>query len=199
MKIGIVGSGAMGSVYGALLADAGNELWLLDRWREHIEAMRARGLRCQGASGDRTVEVRATTDAAEAGPLRARDRRHQGHGHRGCGARCGADDRAGQPGARDPERPRQCRAHPEGAARRQPAVRHRRRLRRRDRGAGPRPSQRHGGDQPRRALRRHLGAPRAGRCDLARGGLHGQPVRRPLAGGVEQAGRERRASARSAR
>jgi 2-dehydropantoate 2-reductase len=68
MKIGIVGSGAMGSVYGALLADAGNELWLFDRWREHVEAMRARGLRCEGASGDRTVVVNATTDAAEAGP-----------------------------------------------------------------------------------------------------------------------------------
>jgi 2-dehydropantoate 2-reductase len=68
MKIGIVGSGAMGSVYGALLADAGNELWLFDKWREHIEAMRARGLRCEGASGDRTVRVNATTDAAAAGP-----------------------------------------------------------------------------------------------------------------------------------
>jgi 2-dehydropantoate 2-reductase len=68
MKIGIVGSGAMGSVYGALLASAGNELWLLDRWPEHIAAMRARGLRCAGASGDRTVAVNATTEAAEAGP-----------------------------------------------------------------------------------------------------------------------------------
>jgi 2-dehydropantoate 2-reductase len=68
MKIGIVGSGAMGSVYGALLADAGNELWLFDRWREHVEAMRARGLRCEGASGDRTVVVNATTHAADAGP-----------------------------------------------------------------------------------------------------------------------------------
>jgi 2-dehydropantoate 2-reductase len=68
MKIGVVGSGAMGSVYGALLADAGNELWMLDRWQEHIQAMRAGGLRCQGASGDRTVAVHATADAAEAGP-----------------------------------------------------------------------------------------------------------------------------------
>jgi 2-dehydropantoate 2-reductase len=68
MKIGVVGSGAMGSVYGALLADAGNELWLFDRWREHVEAMQARGLRCEGASGDRTVRVNATTDAALAGP-----------------------------------------------------------------------------------------------------------------------------------
>jgi 2-dehydropantoate 2-reductase len=68
MKIGIVGSGAMGSVYGALLAAAGNQLWLLDQWREHVDAMRAHGLRCTGASGDRTVAVNATTEAAEAGP-----------------------------------------------------------------------------------------------------------------------------------
>jgi 2-dehydropantoate 2-reductase len=67
MKIGIVGSGAMGSVYGALLADAGNELWLFDQWRDHIEAMRKHGLRCTGASGDRTVPVHATSEAAEAG------------------------------------------------------------------------------------------------------------------------------------
>jgi 2-dehydropantoate 2-reductase len=68
MKIGIVGSGAMGSVYGALLADAGNELWLFDKWQEHVDAMRTQGLRCEGASGDRTVAVNATTHAAEAGP-----------------------------------------------------------------------------------------------------------------------------------
>ncbi|MEM7021937.1 MAG: 2-dehydropantoate 2-reductase N-terminal domain-containing protein [Pseudomonadota bacterium] len=68
MKIGIVGSGAMGSVYGALLADAGNTLWMLDSWREHVDAMRAGGLRCEGASGDRSVRVNATTDAVEAGP-----------------------------------------------------------------------------------------------------------------------------------
>jgi 2-dehydropantoate 2-reductase len=68
MKLGIVGSGALGSVYGAILADAGNELWLFDQWRGHVEAMRIRGLRCTGASGDRTVPVHATTDAAAAGP-----------------------------------------------------------------------------------------------------------------------------------
>jgi 2-dehydropantoate 2-reductase len=67
MKIGIVGSGAMGSVYGALLADAGNDVWMFDKWPEHVEAMRTRGLRCEGASGDRTVRVNATTRADEAG------------------------------------------------------------------------------------------------------------------------------------
>jgi len=67
MKIGIVGAGAMGSVYGAILGDAGNEVWLLDVWREHIEAVRARGIRVEGASGDRTVRVNATLDAGEGG------------------------------------------------------------------------------------------------------------------------------------
>ena len=67
MKIAIVGTGAMGSVYAALLASAGHEIWAVDRWREHIDAMRARGLRLEGASGDRTVNLNATTDAREAG------------------------------------------------------------------------------------------------------------------------------------
>ena len=36
MKIAIIGCGAMGSVYAALLADAGNEVWAIDTWQEHI-------------------------------------------------------------------------------------------------------------------------------------------------------------------
>lgn len=67
MKIGIVGAGAMGSVYGGILGDAGDEVWLLDVWKEHIEAIRQRGVRVEGASGDRTVRVNATLDATEAG------------------------------------------------------------------------------------------------------------------------------------
>ncbi len=58
----------MGSVYAGLIASAGHEVWAIDRWREHVEAMRSRGLRVEGASGDRTVRLHATTDAAEAGP-----------------------------------------------------------------------------------------------------------------------------------
>lgn len=67
MKIAIVGTGAMGSVYAAILGDAGHEIWAVDRWAEHVEAMRTRGLRLEGASGDRTVRVHATTEAADAG------------------------------------------------------------------------------------------------------------------------------------
>ena len=57
----------MGSVYAGLFASAGHEVWAIDRWREHVDAMRANGLRLEGASGDRTVKVHATTDARDAG------------------------------------------------------------------------------------------------------------------------------------
>jgi 2-dehydropantoate 2-reductase len=68
LKIAIVGTGAMGSVYAGLFASAGNEVWAIDRWREHIDAIKAKGLRLEGKSGDRTVKIHATTDAKEAGP-----------------------------------------------------------------------------------------------------------------------------------
>jgi 2-dehydropantoate 2-reductase len=68
MKIGIVGAGAMGSVYGGLFAAAGHDVWLVDIWREHIDAIRKNGLRISGASGERTVRPAATTNPSEPGP-----------------------------------------------------------------------------------------------------------------------------------
>jgi len=67
MKICIIGTGAMGSVYAGLLGDAGNDVWALDRWVEHIEAIRNNGLRVHGKSGDRTVRINATTAAKDIG------------------------------------------------------------------------------------------------------------------------------------
>ncbi len=67
MKVAVVGTGAMGSVYAGLLAAAGNEVWAIDPWVEHIEAIRTNGLRVEGASGDRVVSVRASTSPDEAG------------------------------------------------------------------------------------------------------------------------------------
>jgi 2-dehydropantoate 2-reductase len=67
MKIAVVGAGAMGSVYAGLLADAGHEVWAVDSWQEHVDAIRKGGLRVEGASGDRVVRVHATTDAADVG------------------------------------------------------------------------------------------------------------------------------------
>ena len=68
MKIAIVGTGAMGSVYAGLFASAGHEVWAIDRWKEHVDAMRTTGLRLEGASGDRTVRVNATSDFSDPGP-----------------------------------------------------------------------------------------------------------------------------------
>ncbi|HJS49562.1 MAG TPA: 2-dehydropantoate 2-reductase [Gaiellaceae bacterium] len=67
MRIAIVGAGAMGSVYAGLLGSAGNEVWAIDTWVEHVAAIRDRGLRVEGASGDRVVRVSATSDPADSG------------------------------------------------------------------------------------------------------------------------------------
>ncbi|MGI9485271.1 MAG: ketopantoate reductase family protein [Geminicoccaceae bacterium] len=67
MKIAIIGVGAMGSIYAALLADAGHEVFAIDVWKDHVDAIREHGLRVEGASGDRTVtSIHAATDPAEA-------------------------------------------------------------------------------------------------------------------------------------
>ncbi|SHI57409.1 ketopantoate reductase [Shimia gijangensis] len=69
MKIAVMGVGAMGSIYAALLADAGHEVWAVDTWANHVDAINANGLRVEGASGDRTVEtLRATGQIADVGP-----------------------------------------------------------------------------------------------------------------------------------
>ena len=56
MKITIVGTGAMGSVYAALLGKAGHEVWAIDTWPEHMDAIAASGLSVSGASGTFVVD-----------------------------------------------------------------------------------------------------------------------------------------------
>ena len=68
MKVAVVGCGAMGSVYAALLGHAGHEVWAIDNWKDHIDAIKAKGLRLEGASGEHTVRINATTNPADAGP-----------------------------------------------------------------------------------------------------------------------------------
>ena len=68
MKIVVIGVGAMGSIYAALLADAGHDVWAVDTWAPHVDAINNGGLRVEGASGDRTVKtVRATTNIIDVG------------------------------------------------------------------------------------------------------------------------------------
>jgi 2-dehydropantoate 2-reductase len=67
VKIAVVGAGAMGSVYAGILGDAGNEVWAVDVWAEHVEAINRDGLTVDGASGERTVRIRATSDPGDVG------------------------------------------------------------------------------------------------------------------------------------
>jgi 2-dehydropantoate 2-reductase len=62
MKIAVIGCGAMGSIYAALLADAGNDVFAVTPRQETVDAINVKGLRVEGASGDRTVAIRAFAD-----------------------------------------------------------------------------------------------------------------------------------------
>jgi 2-dehydropantoate 2-reductase len=56
MKVAIVGTGAMGSVYTGRFGRAGHEVWAIDVWQEHLDAIASSGLRVSGAGGDFVVE-----------------------------------------------------------------------------------------------------------------------------------------------
>jgi 2-dehydropantoate 2-reductase len=66
MKIAIVGAGAMGSLFGALLAEAGEEVWLVDVWREHVAAIQSNGLSVASEGSQRKIDLKATLDPAAA-------------------------------------------------------------------------------------------------------------------------------------
>jgi 2-dehydropantoate 2-reductase len=69
MKIAIVGTGAMGSVYAGLLGKAGHEVWAIDIWQEHIGAIASAGLTVSGASGSFVVDnLRVAPSPGDAGP-----------------------------------------------------------------------------------------------------------------------------------
>jgi 2-dehydropantoate 2-reductase len=62
MKTAIVGAGAMGSLFGALLSEAGNEVWLYDVWHEHVDAINRNGLQIEREGTTRVARIPATTD-----------------------------------------------------------------------------------------------------------------------------------------
>jgi 2-dehydropantoate 2-reductase len=61
-KTVIVGGGAMGCLFGALLAEGGLDVTIVDIWKEHVDAINRDGLRIVGHGGDRAVRVAATLD-----------------------------------------------------------------------------------------------------------------------------------------
>jgi 2-dehydropantoate 2-reductase len=58
-RIAVLGAGAIGSSVGADLADAGEDVVLIDQWSAHVEAMRTGGLRVVMPDHDLRVPVRA--------------------------------------------------------------------------------------------------------------------------------------------
>ncbi|MBI4573386.1 MAG: NAD(P)-binding domain-containing protein, partial [candidate division NC10 bacterium] len=65
VKIVFVGAGALGSVLGGYLAQAGAGVTLIAR-RAHVEAIRARGLLIEGTRGTQVVRnLQAVVDPAE--------------------------------------------------------------------------------------------------------------------------------------
>jgi len=65
MRICIVGCGAVGSLFAAHLAKAGEaEVWAYDVWKDHAEAIRQHGLKLSGAA-DFTARLHASSNAQE--------------------------------------------------------------------------------------------------------------------------------------
>ena len=61
-KVAVLGAGAMGSLFGGLLAEKGLEVHLIDVWKEHVDEINSKGLKMMGHGGDRTIKIHATTD-----------------------------------------------------------------------------------------------------------------------------------------
>jgi 2-dehydropantoate 2-reductase len=59
----IVGAGAMGSMFGALLCEGGLDVTLVDVWPEQVKAIRDNGVTILGHGGNRTIPVSITSDA----------------------------------------------------------------------------------------------------------------------------------------
>jgi 2-dehydropantoate 2-reductase len=67
MKTVIMGAGAMGSLFGGLLTLSGEDIWLVDIWKENIDAMRSNGLKVEDRGKVQIIPVKATTDVASVG------------------------------------------------------------------------------------------------------------------------------------
>ncbi len=67
MKTMIIGAGAMGSLFGGLLSLSGKEVWLVDVWEEHVDAIRSKGLAIEEKGTTRNISINATADVRSIG------------------------------------------------------------------------------------------------------------------------------------
>lgn len=71
MKVCMLGSGSLGSTIGGTLAEAGNEVYLIDQWAGHVNAINENGLYLIDGAQDnheRYVKVKAQTNYENIGP-----------------------------------------------------------------------------------------------------------------------------------
>jgi len=63
MKIVVIGAGAMGSLFGGLLSESGNDVTLVDVYKAHVDAINEKGLFLTTLSGSRYIKVAAKYSA----------------------------------------------------------------------------------------------------------------------------------------
>lgn len=67
MKVAIIGSGAMGSLFGAMLVKGGHgDVWLIDVWKDHVEKIQKRGLLLKTEDGSEIIKINAVLTSEDA-------------------------------------------------------------------------------------------------------------------------------------
>ncbi len=70
MKVGVIGAGAMGGLFGGLLAQTGNEVTLIDVWQEAVDSINKNGLRMESKFREsQTIRIPATGIPSKIGPM----------------------------------------------------------------------------------------------------------------------------------
>ena len=62
LKVAVLGAGAMGCLFGGLLAEKGLNVVLIDVWKEHVDSINSKGLKMDGHGGDRIIKIKATIE-----------------------------------------------------------------------------------------------------------------------------------------
>lgn len=65
MKVAVVGSGAMGGLFGSILTGGGVDVTLVDIWQEHVTVMRRQGITVVRDNKENVVPVHVTTQITD--------------------------------------------------------------------------------------------------------------------------------------
>ena len=70
-KVAVLGAGAMGCLFGGLMAEKGLDVVLIDVWKDHVDAINKNGLKMDGHGGDRFIKIKATNNPSILKPVDA--------------------------------------------------------------------------------------------------------------------------------